>query len=187
MKGHPSYIFVTSTRLLFFVINLFAVYLMLRGHNLPGGGFIGGLVSAISLILLRLAVGLAETRRILRVDPVYVAAVGLLIAAGTSSAPMVFGRPFLEQFNVHLHDVPLLGDLHVGTPLAFDFGVFLVVVGVTVKILFALGLSAQGLPAFDEDETLRYSSPVETPVEDSTPDAAEPAERGRERRETDAT
>ena len=56
----------------------------------------------------------------------------LFIAMLTSSAPMIFGHRFLQHFDVHLHHVPLLGDLHLGTPLAFDFGVYLVVVAGTL-------------------------------------------------------
>lgn len=171
MKPHPSYIFASATRILFFLINVFALYIMLRGHNLPGGGFIGGLITAISLILLRLAIGLPEVLRIIRMDPVYVGASGLVVAALTSAAPMVFGQPFLEHFDVHLHHVPLLGDLHLGTPLAFDFGVYLVVVGVTTKIIFVLGRSTQGYAALIPAEEGRYCSRLESPIEEDAPAA----------------
>jgi len=184
MRGHPSYIFQTPVRFLFFFINLFAFYLMLRGHNLPGGGFIGGLVTALSLILLRLAVGLEEVYRVVRVDPVRVAASGLLIAIGISSVPLLLGQPFLEQYNVHLHHVPLLGDLHVGTPLVFDLGVYLVVVGVTSKIIFVLGKSTQGLLALDDKELPLYSASFELPIEEEAEkrekNAGRPDESGKE-------
>jgi multisubunit Na+/H+ antiporter MnhB subunit len=166
MTPHPSFIFQSAVRVLFFLINLFAIYLMLRGHNLPGGGFIGGLVTAISLVLLRLAFGLPRTFQILRADPVRIAAVGLLTAALTSAAPMLFGQAFLEHYQVHLHHVPLFGDLHVGTPLAFDFGVYLVVIGVTSKIIFVLGKSTQGYSALQPEEEPRYASPLEVPIEE---------------------
>jgi multicomponent Na+:H+ antiporter subunit B len=176
MKGHPSYIFTAYVRFLFFFINLFAIYLMLRGHNLPGGGFISCLVTAISLVLLRLAVGLEELYKIMRVDPVRVAAVGLLIAMISSSVPMVFGHRFLQHFDVHLHHVPFLGDLHLGTPLVFDFGVYLVVVGVTSKIIFVLGKSTQGLLALDPQELPLYSAKGELPIEDVGETETIPAE-----------
>jgi multicomponent Na+:H+ antiporter subunit B len=166
MKPYPSYIFQSAVRFLFFFINLLAIYLMLRGHNKPGGGFIGGLITAISLILLRLAIGLTQIQRILWVDPVRVAATGLILAVGTATAPLFFARPFLEHFHVHLHHVPLLGELHLGTPLAFDLGVYLVVVGVTSKIIFVFGKSTQGLHAFEPSEEGRYYSPVESPIEE---------------------
>lgn len=165
MKAPDSYIFTSVVRFSFFVINVFALYLLLRGHNLPGGGFIGGLATAISFILLSLAIGVEALHRVMRVDPVRVAAAGLLLSALTSAAPLLGGRPFLEHFSTHLH-VPLLGELHLGTPLAFDVGVFLVVVGVTCKIIFVLAKSTEGLRALVHEEESRYSSPRETPVED---------------------
>jgi multisubunit Na+/H+ antiporter MnhB subunit len=171
VKAHPSYIFASATRILFFLINIFAVYITLRGHNLPGGGFIGGLITAISLILLRLAIGLEEVLRIIRIDPVYVGAAGLMMSALTSAAPMFFGHAFLEHFDVHLHHVPLLGDLNLGTPLAFDLGVYFVVVGVTTKIIFVLGRSTQGYSALMPEEECRYSSSVEIPIEEDAPAA----------------
>jgi len=177
MNPQPSFIFQSAIRFLFFFINIVAFYLMLRGHNLPGGGFIGGLVTAISLILLRLAFGLPEVNRILKVDPVRIAATGLTVSVLTSAAPLLFQRPFLEHFNVHLHHVPLFGDLHLGTPLAFDFGVYLVVVGVTSKIIFVLGKSTQGLPAFEVHEQDRYRSAVESPIEEPLAQPAHPQER----------
>lgn len=166
MRGPESFIFQTVVRFTFFLINVLAVYLMLRGHNLPGGGFIAGLASAIALILLSLATGAEEFHRMLRFDPVRLASWGLAIAFTSCAAPLLFGKPFLEHFHWHLHHVPLLGDVHVGTPLFFDFGVFLVVIGVACKIIFALARSTQGRPALRADELARYCSVREQPVED---------------------
>jgi multicomponent Na+:H+ antiporter subunit B len=165
MKGPESFIFRTMVRVAFFIINLLALYLLLRGHNLPGGGFIGGLATAISLVLLSLALGLEEMHRVLRFDPVRLAAAGLLLATLTGLLPLLAGRPFLEHFNAHFTRVPLLGELHVGTPLLFDIGVFLVVVGITTKIIFVLAKSTAGFRAMVQEEEARYSSPRETPIE----------------------
>lgn len=170
MKGLDSYIFKTVVRFSFFVINVFAIYLLLRGHNLPGGGFIGGLASAISFLLLSLAVGVEDLHRVMRFDPVRVAGAGLGLATATSAAPLVVGKPFLEHFNFHV-PLPLLGELHIGTPLVFDIGVFLVVVGVTCKIIFVLAKSTEGLRALVAEEEARYSSPRETPIEDPADEA----------------
>lgn len=161
-----SYIFRQLVQGLFFLINVFALYLMLRGHNFPGGGFIGGLATAISFILLSLAIGMDELDRYMRIDPLRLAAGGLTLAALTSAAPMLFGRPFLEHAHLHLHGVPLFGDLHIGTPLLFDGGVYLVVVGITCKIILVLGRSTLGLGALSPAERLRYSSPLEQPIEE---------------------
>jgi multicomponent Na+:H+ antiporter subunit B len=174
MTGPESYIFRTVIRFAFFLINVFAIYLLLRGHNLPGGGFIGGLAAAISLVLLSLALGIRELHRIMRLDPVRLAAAGLLLATVSSAGPIFIGRPFLEQFTFHLEQVPVLGVVHVGTPLLFDLGVFLVVVGVTCKIIFVLTKSTQGLRALVHAEELRYSSLLEAPVEEEPVDELEP-------------
>lgn len=165
MKGPESFIFRTIVRVAFFIINLLALYLLLRGHNLPGGGFIGGLAAAISLVLLSLALGLEEMHRVLRFDPVRLAAAGLLLATFTGLLPLLAGRPFLEHFQWHLVAVPFLGDLDVGTPLLFDIGVFLVVVGVTTKIIFVLAKSTAGLRVMVQEDEARYSSARETPIE----------------------
>lgn len=166
MIGPRSYIFDQLARAVFFLVNVLALYLLLRGHNLPGGGFIAGLASAISLILLSLALGVEAMPRIVRLDPVRLAAAGLLLAALTGAAPLLFGAPFLEHFNAHLHDVPLIGDVHVGTPLLFDLGVYLLVVGIACKMIFVFTLSTQGLRAMVAEEERRYSSPIEQPLEE---------------------
>ncbi len=165
-RGLSSYIFSTVAKFLFFIINLFALYLMLRGHNFPGGGFIAGLATGVSILLLCLAIGLQEMDRYLPFDPIRLAASGLLLAALTSLAPALFGQTFLEHFHLHLHHLPLFGELHLGTPLLFDGGVYLVVVGITAKIILVLGRSTTGLPALSPAERSRYSSCLEIEIEE---------------------
>ncbi|MBM3879505.1 MAG: hypothetical protein FJ387_07255 [Verrucomicrobia bacterium] len=169
-----SYIFRSVVRLVFFLINVLALYLLLRGHHLPGGGFIAGLATAISLILLSLALGVEAMHRLLRVDPMRVGVAGLAVAVTTGLAPVVAGRAFLEQFHVQGAKVPLLGELHLGTPLLFDLGVYLVVVGITSKLLFALSKSTQRLPALVAEDESRYSAPTEEPIETAPPGAGSP-------------
>ena len=170
MKGPDSYIFRTVVRFTFFVVNALSLYLLLRGHNLPGGGFIAGLATSISLVLLTMAFGSQQALRTLRFDPVKLAAAGLLISTITGLAPMALRRPFLEHASLHFHNVPLLGELHLGSPLLFDIGVFLVVVGITVKIVVVLVNSIEHLRALLPSEQVRYSSPLETPIEDNPPE-----------------
>jgi len=165
MTGPRSWIFRTVVRFAFFIINVFALYLLLRGHNLPGGGFIAGLATAASLILLSLAIGTEAFHRLIRVDPARIAAAGLLTALVSSLAPVMFGAAFLTQYNWHWHGAPLLGDVHVGTPLVFDCGVYLVVVGICSKIIMALAESTQRAPGLGPDEQRRYSSTLEQPIE----------------------
>lgn len=160
MRLSTSFIFTRVAVFLFFVINLFAIYLLLRGHNYPGGGFIGGLGSGMSLILLSLAVGADRMQQILRVDPVRIATIGLLIAAGSSALPMLWGDPFLTQYNMKL------GSFGLGTPLVFDIGVFLVVVGVTVRLIAILARPVEGLCSLTPHERSIYASPVEQPIDE---------------------
>jgi multicomponent Na+:H+ antiporter subunit B len=164
-RGLSSYIFRTVVQFLFFIINLFALYLMLRGHNFPGGGFIAGLATGVSILLLCLALGMTDMDRYLRFDPIRLAASGLLLAALTSLAPALFGQTFLEHFHLHLHHLPLFGELHIGTPLFFDGGVYLVVVGITAKIILVLGRSTTGVPALSSAERRRYSGRLEIEIE----------------------
>lgn len=165
MKTGDSFIFKAVASFLFFGINVFAVYLLLRGHNLPGGGFIGGLGSALSLIMLSLAYGVREAQKVLRVDPVRLAAFGLLLAIGTAMLPLLIGEPFLRHFHWKFTNLPLLGTLELGTPLVFDIGIFLVVVGVTAKMIFVLFRSIVGLTALNPSEWRRYAADLEEPVE----------------------
>jgi multisubunit Na+/H+ antiporter MnhB subunit len=177
MRGPDSFIFHTVVRLSFFLINVLAFYLLLRGHNLPGGGFIAGLASAISFILLSFAVGNEALHRLVPFDPARIAIGGLLLATLTGVLPMMLGRPFLEHFHAHLHGVPFVGELHLGTPLLFDVGVYLVVIGITTKVVFVFVKSTQGLRALVLEEESRYSATAETPIElEHTREDTAPAE-----------
>lgn len=162
-----------------FVVNVFAIYLLLRGHNLPGGGFIAGLATAVSMIMLSLAIGLEEIHQVLRFEPVRLAAAGLCLAALTGTIPLVVGRPYLEHFNTYFN-IPLVGEVALGTPLLFDIGVYLLVVGVTTKIVFVLATSTQGFRALVKEEEARFSSPLEQPIEEGEPLPSAGADSGKE-------
>lgn len=179
MKSDESLVLKTVVLLLFYLINIFSFYLLLRGHNAPGGGFIAGLGSALSVILLSLAVGVEAAQRVLRIDPLRLATFGLLVSFSTAIAPVLFGQPFLRHYSITLNHVPLVGDLPLGTPLLFDLGVFFVVIGVSTKLIFALTRALSGLNALDENEHRRYAAPMERPIEeDASPledESAKPA------------
>ncbi|WP_106477467.1 monovalent cation/H+ antiporter subunit A [Phytohalomonas tamaricis] len=117
---------------------LVSVFIFLRGHNLPGGGFIAGLVAAATLILLYMARGVewAQQRLDFQFQPIAVA--GVLIATLTGLGSWVFGYPFLTSAFGHFH-IPLIGDVELATALLFDLGVYLTVVGATLMILANLG------------------------------------------------
>ncbi|MBL9186830.1 MAG: DUF4040 domain-containing protein [Opitutaceae bacterium] len=175
-----SFILSTVVAVLFFMINVFAVYLFFRGHNAPGGGFIAGLCTGISFVMLGFVQGIERLHRLLRVEPVRLAVAGLLLAAVTGALPFVAGGPFFQHYHPYVKDVPLLGDVYLGTPVFFDLGVYLLVVGITLKIVFPLAKSIDGFRAFLLDEERAYAAADEEPVEadaQAVRPAAEPEER----------
>ena len=127
----------TATVYLMPVLLLFSLFLLLRGHNEPGGGFAGGLVAASAFVLLSVASGVGVARRALQVDPRSLIGVGLLLmlTAGVI-APLLYGEPYLTS---HWWTIPV-GDYDVsfGTPLLFDVGVYLAVAGTILLIVFSL-------------------------------------------------
>ena len=131
-----SSILQTAARLLMPLLLLFAVFLTLRGHNQPGGGFVGGLVVAASFVLYSIAFSVNAARRALLVRPSTLLGVGPLVAFSSGLPAVIAGRPFMTAIWV---DVPLGSTvLAVGTPLVFDIGVFIAVVGVVLTIVFTL-------------------------------------------------
>lgn len=124
-------------RLLFPVIGVVAVYLLLRGHDLPGGGFAAGLTASIALILQYMLGGTQWVESRLRVLPLRWMGLGLLLAAGTGLAAWAFGRPFLTSYFSYA-DLPLVGRVPMASALLFDIGVFALVVGATMLTLIAL-------------------------------------------------
>jgi len=116
---------------------LFAVFLLFRGHNEPGGGFVGGLAAAGAFVLHGMAEGPAATRRLLRADPRSLVGAGLLMALLAGLLPMLDGRTFLTGLWTVLV-LPGLGEVHLGTPLLFDLGVFTCVVGMAMLVVLTL-------------------------------------------------
>jgi multicomponent K+:H+ antiporter subunit A len=116
-----------------------SIYILLRGHNLPGGGFIAGLITAVALVMQYLANGADWTQARLSINMHTVIASGLLIATLTGLASWIFGYPFLTSTFSHLH-WPVIGEFELASAMAFDLGVYLVVVGTTLLILIYLGL-----------------------------------------------
>ncbi len=127
----------TATTYLMPVLVLFSLFLLLRGHNEPGGGFAGGLVAAAAFVLLSIASGVAVARRALQIDPRSMIGVGLLLMIVSGLiAPLFYGEPYLTS---HWWKIPV-GDYEValGTPLLFDIGVYLGVAGTILLIAFSL-------------------------------------------------
>ncbi len=134
---HPHLLAVMARPLLSLVL-LVAVFVLLRGHNLPGGGFIAALMTAVALILQFLANGYGFARARLRFDFVKVVAIGLALALFTGLGSLLFGQPFLTS-NYGYFPIPLVGDVELATAMLFDLGVYLTVVGVIMIMAIRLG------------------------------------------------
>lgn len=132
-----SMILRTAVRFLMPLLILFSVFLLLRGHNQSGGGFAGGLVAAAAFALYSLAYNAAEARRVLRYPPALMIAVGLLVSLASGMVGLFAGKPFLTGLWAYI-PIPGLGMLEIGTPVFFDIGVFLLVCGVTLMMIFSL-------------------------------------------------
>ncbi len=125
------------SKVVVFIILTLALYLFFAGHNSPGGGFIGGLVLASSLVLLLLAFDIETVKQGIPVDFKHVAAFGAAIVLLTGLGATVFGQPFLSQSFVHI-DIPFFGSIELTTVTLFETGVALAVVGVVVTIILSI-------------------------------------------------
>ena len=124
-------------RLLLPFATMVAVYLFMRGHNEPGGGFVAGLVFSVALLLQYIVSGTTWVEAHLPLYPRRWIGMGMLAALATGLGSLWFGYPFLTSHTAHLH-LPVVGDLHIASALFFDIGVFTLVVGSTLLILTAL-------------------------------------------------
>lgn len=135
MKGYSrSLILDVAVEIVFHTILLVSLWLLFVGHNQPGGGFIGGLVAGLALVL-RYVAGRDPTPR---VQPETLMGLGVALAALTGIVPLFFGHELLESGKVEI-DLPVLGTLKAFSVLFFDAGVYLVVVGLTLAEIRVLG------------------------------------------------
>jgi multicomponent K+:H+ antiporter subunit A len=134
-----DYLLVPSVlmRWMFPVIVLLAIYLFLRGHDLPGGGFAAGVAMATGFLLQYLAGGTRWVEERLRILPVRWIGFGLLMAAATGAGSFLFGYPFLTSYFQYT-EIPFIGKMPTASALLFDLGVFSLVVGATVLMLIAI-------------------------------------------------
>lgn len=133
-----SIIFEVIVRLLFHTLVVISIYLLLVGHNEPGGGFAAGMTTGLALVVRYLAGGRYELDEAAPVDAGRLIGGGLAVAALATLLPMAFGGVVLQSAVIDVH-VPLLGDLHLVSSVLFDVGVYLVVVGLVLDLLRALG------------------------------------------------
>ena len=132
-----SPILQTAARLLVPLAVVFALYLFAKGHQSPGGGFVGGLATAVALIVYRMCFGCDALYRLLPVRERTLIGVGLLLATLTAAAPLLLGLPLLTSNNGYL-PLPGGGYYHWSTVLIFDLGVYLIVIGSVVGMIDAL-------------------------------------------------
>lgn len=139
-------------RLLLPVAVVISAYFLMRGHNLPGGGFVGGLIMATAVTLQYMVGGVYWVESRSRLNPQYWIGLGLLCAGGAALSAWLAMRPFLAALAWDV-DLPLIGHIHLSTVLLFDLGVYMLVVGSTVLVLVALAhqsLRAQRKAAAEE-------------------------------------
>jgi multicomponent Na+:H+ antiporter subunit B len=131
-----SLILQTATRLLMPLLLVFSVFLLLRGHNEPGGGFIAGLMAASAFALHAVAFGVPATLQLLRFDPHTIIGGGLLAALASGIPGMLLGEPFMTGlwWTFYIEELAI----KLSTVLLFDIGVYLVVLGVTCTIILVL-------------------------------------------------
>ena len=133
-----SVILRVGTRYLAGLLLIFSVYLLLRGHNEPGGGFIGGLTGATGFVIYAIACGTADARAALRLPPQTIAMVGLGIALAAGLAAAVFGDAFFTGQWLFLGGDKDEKGLPLSTVLVFDIGVYLVVFGAVLTLVFTM-------------------------------------------------
>ncbi|MGE8497718.1 MAG: monovalent cation/H+ antiporter subunit A [Pseudomonas sp.] len=135
--AHPM-ILDKLSRIILPLALMVSAFIFLRGHNLPGGGFIAGLITAIALILQYISHGVTWTETRQPFSYHGIAGSGILIAGLTGLGSWVFGYPFLTSAFDHFH-IPFVGEIELATALLFDLGVYLAVVGATLMILSNIG------------------------------------------------
>jgi len=133
-----SVILDAGARFLVALLLVFSVYMLLRGHNEPGGGFIGGLIAAVGFVIQAIAGGTDLARRALRVEPSNIAMAGLGLALGAGLYAGLFGDPLFTGQWLFIGETEESKGLPISSVLVFDIGVYLVVMGSILALVFAL-------------------------------------------------
>jgi multicomponent Na+:H+ antiporter subunit B len=134
-----SLILQIASKYLKAILMAFAVVALLRGHNYPGGGFIGGLLAALSIVYSSLAFSSEDIKKRLWIQPEQYIGMGLLLIL-LSFLPSLFQKEPLMKGVWATIEVPIINEIKIGTPLIFDIGVFLAVIGVILMFLFTLSM-----------------------------------------------
>jgi multicomponent Na+:H+ antiporter subunit B len=125
----------TAINLLMPLFIIFSLYLLFRGHNEPGGGFIGGLIGSIGFVFHALVFDSRTTIRKFRLNPVRLIITGLLLAVSSGIMAIFMGDPFMTALWADFY-LPIIG--RPGTPILFDIGVYILVIGAVLKITFSM-------------------------------------------------
>ncbi|HMN96726.1 MAG TPA: Na+/H+ antiporter subunit B [Phycisphaerales bacterium] len=142
-----SVIFKAGARAVAPLLVLVSALLVVRGHNEPGGGFVGGLLCASAFALVALAEGVGAARRLLRIEPLRLVGIGLLVALGSAIPAAIAGFAPFTGLWVSLQLWDKASPVKLGTPLVFDLGVYLTVVGIALAMIFTLEESDDDAPA----------------------------------------
>jgi multicomponent Na+:H+ antiporter subunit B len=134
-----SYLVRASARIIVPLLLVLSVLVLLRGHNEPGGGFIGGLVCGCAYVLWGIAFGMPAALQLLRVSPLRLMGWGLFLAGASALPALLVGRPiFTGLWPDWSIPTGIVGKIKLGTPLFFDVGIFLVVAGTVVLMVYAM-------------------------------------------------
>lgn len=127
----------TTTSLIAFILLGFAIYILFAGHNSPGGGFVGGLITSATVVLLYMSYGMEAFKKFMPLNFQILIPIGLSIAALTGVGSFLFNVPFLTQSFGSFH-VPIIGEIELATATLFDLGVYATVLGATVTIILTI-------------------------------------------------
>ena len=127
----------TTSSLIIFIMLGFAIYLLLAGHNSPGGGFVGGLTTSAAFVLMYMAYGEKVVKKIIPINFQFFIPLGLLIATLTGLGALLFNVPFLTHTFGVFH-IPFIGEIELATAMLFDLGVYFTVFGSMMTIILTI-------------------------------------------------
>lgn len=134
----PNNLILKSTSsIIVFILFGFALYLLLAGHNSPGGGFVGGLTTSAAVLLMFMAYGEKTVNKVLPFNFIVFIPLGLLIAILTGLGALLFNVPFLTH-TFGMVSFPLIGEIELATAMLFDLGVYFTVFGTTMTIILTI-------------------------------------------------
>ena len=136
-KGLRNIILEKIVSLFMKIMLIFSIYLLLRGHNNPGGGFIAGIIASTGFIFYAIIFGTETLQEVIKLKPQTFIGIGLLLVLIAAIIPTLFSLEILTGLWIKVN-IPVLGTLHAGTPLIFDTGVYGVVVGVILTIIISI-------------------------------------------------